>query len=140
MEDIEQFFAAAERGAKLVFCSAGKVLQVTQQARDKKFEVFIDCRDLTRIRDMHGYCLIVTDESLMRGVDYRLKEEVLHDATDGIDLLVACSFSNSRAYKQGQARVGRYNEPCTRYILKGVSKVDEQQVKELKAELARRMD
>ena len=97
--DIEEFFAVAKRGAKLVFCCAGKVLKVTQQAGDRNYKVIQDCRDLSRIRDMHGHCLIVTDESLMRGVDYRLKEEVLHDATDGIDLLVACSFSNSRAYQ-----------------------------------------
>ena len=86
---------------------------------------------------MSGRCLIVTDEYLMRGIDYRLKETQALDGKDGIDLLVACPFSNERAYQQGLARVGRYNEPCTRFILKGVPKVDEQQVRRLEAELAR---
>ena len=71
---IEEFFEVANRGAKLVFCSAGKVLKVTQQAADRDLKVIQDCKDLARIRDMHGYCLIVTDESLMRGIDYRLQE------------------------------------------------------------------
>ena len=38
------------------------------------YEVFVDCDDLTKTRDMKGKCLIVTKEELMRGVDYRLKE------------------------------------------------------------------
>ena len=86
---------------------------------------------------MRGRCLIVTDEYLMRGIDYRLKEMQAFDGEDGIDLLVACPFSNERAYQQGLARVGRYNEPCTRYRIKGVPKVDEQSVLELDAKLSR---
>ena len=86
---------------------------------------------------MHGYCLIVTDENLMRGIDYRLKEAAKHERDDGIDLLITCSFSNTRAYQQGLARVGRYNEPCSRFALKGVPKVDEAQVLYLEAKLSR---
>ena len=36
---------------------------------------------------------------------------------DGIDLLIAKQFRNERALHQGYARVGRYNEPCTRYSI-----------------------
>ena len=95
---IVEFFQIAKHRAKLVFCSAGKVLKVTQQAVDKNFKIIQDCKDLARIRDMHGYCLIVTDESLMRGIDYRLQEREKCMEEDGIDLLVACSFSNTRAF------------------------------------------
>ena len=121
-DSIEHFFSTSTRGAKLVWCTAGKVLKVTQQARDANLKVIQDCKDLSIIRAMSGYCIIVTNEELMRGVDYRLKEtQLLQDEDyDGIDLLIACPFSNSRAYQQGLARVGRYNEPCTRYILKDI--------------------
>ena len=57
---------------------------------------------------MDDCCFIVTDEKLMRGVDYRLKETGDDSTTDGIDLLIASSFSNKRNYLQGLARVGRY--------------------------------
>ena len=74
----------------------------------------------------------------MRGVDYRLKETEMTEEKDGIDLLVAHPFSNTRAYQQGLARVGRYTEPCTRYILKGVEKIDIAKVKLLNAQLSRK--
>ena len=69
------------------------------KATEAGYAVFNNCKDISRIRDMHGHCLIVSDEYLMRGVDYRLKEVILDDTTDGIDLLIACPFSNGRAYK-----------------------------------------
>ena len=43
---------------------------------------------------MNGYCIIVTDDELMRGVDYRLKENQVLEDDDGIDLLIACPFKN----------------------------------------------
>ena len=86
---------------------------------------------------MRGRCLVVTEEYLMRGIDYRLKEAQAFEGKDGIDLLVACHFSNERAYQQGLARVGRYNEPCTRYSIKGEPKIDEGQVRQLDAKLSR---
>ena len=102
------------------------MLSASRYAEEHGFKVMFNCTDLGRIRSMRGWCLIVTDEYLMRGVDYRLKETQVFDGKDGIDLLVACSFSNERAYQQGLARVGRYNEPCTRYRLRGQGRTDGQ--------------
>ena len=140
MASIEEFFDIANRGAKLVWCMPGKILEVTQLARAKGFEVLTNYSVLPKTRDMGGHCFIVTDEDLMRGIDYRLQETGEKQGTedeDGIDLLVTCPFSNTRAYQQGLARVGRYNEPCSRYGLKGKPRVDEQQVRQLEAKLSR---
>ena len=50
----------------------------------------------------------MTDELLMRGVDYRCEA--------GIDLFIDTPASNERAYLQALGRVGRYNDVCTRYV------------------------
>ena len=44
----------------------------------------------------------------MRGVDYR--------CTDGIDLFIDATSSNERAYLQALGRVGRCDDPYSRYI------------------------
>ena len=74
----------------------------------------------------------------MRGVDYRIGEKGDTKSNDGIDLLLAAPFSNERAFEQGLARVGRYTEPCTRYSLQGLEKVDAVKAAELKLSLADR--
>ena len=113
------------------------MLLTEKKATEAGFEVLRKCENLSHIRNMRGRCLIVTDEYLMRGIDYRLKETKAFDEKDGIDLLVACPFSNERAYQQGLARVGRYNEPCTRYKLREATRIDEQSVLKLDAKLSR---
>jgi hypothetical protein len=54
----------------------------------------------------------------MRGFDYRAK-------TKGITLILAASFTNQRQALQGLCRVGRFGDPCKRYIAKDVSLIDE---------------
>ena len=53
----------------------------------------------------------------MRGIDYRAP-------VNGITLIVAKSFENSREADQGLKRVGRQNDPCHRILLKGVPLID----------------
>ena len=53
--------------------------------------------------------LVVTDEVLMRGFDYR--------SNCGIELLIAAQFIHERAYEQGLGRVGRNGDKCKRYLL-----------------------
>ena len=55
--------------------------------------------------------LLVTKEELTRGVDYRAAK-----GTPGIALLVMSASPNERAYLQLLGRVGRYREPCKRFI------------------------
>ena len=107
----DDFFKTARRGAKLIWCTNEMVEAAAALAHKHGLKYEVDCNELARIRDMHGWCLIVTKKNLMRGVDYRLKQTEMFEGEDGIDLLVARPFRNTRAYQQGLARVGRYTEP-----------------------------
>ena len=61
--------------------------------------------------------VVVADEAMMRGVDYRSDGK-------GLLLVVAKSFSTNRDAEQGLARVGRFGDNCARMVLKGVEIVD----------------
>ena len=98
MQGFEAFFKCSTRGAKLVYCLEEDVEEVRELAVEQGPTTKVNCTDLGHIRDMKNKCLIVSDEELLRGVDYRLKEEGGSEH-DGIDLLVAYSFSNNRAYQ-----------------------------------------
>ena len=101
----------------------------------KGLDPVIDCEDLSVIRALERKCLIVTDEELMRGIDYRLKKTE-GSKDDGIDLLVMRSFSSKRAVEQGLSRVGRYNEPCRRYKLESVGLLDTEAEADLNMKIA----
>jgi hypothetical protein len=64
----------------------------------------------------------------MRGVDYRAP-------LTGITLIVALPFRHEREAIQALARVGRYKEPCARYLLAGIDLIDELQCAAYIAEL-----
>jgi hypothetical protein len=64
------------------------------------------------------HALIVAPDSFgMRGFDYRAK-------TKGITLIIAAPFSNQRQALQGLNRVGRFGDPCKRYIAKDTLLID----------------
>ena len=63
--------------------------------------------------------------------------EIAVDWLSSVDLLVAGSFSNRRAYIQGLARVGRYNEPCSRYRLAGIQMINKEKENELYIKLSK---
>ena len=52
------------------------------------------------IRKMRNVCLVVTDENLLRGIDFRFStdDDMIASENDGIDLLLARPFSNHRAF------------------------------------------
>ena len=127
MDSIQDFFIENQlRKGCLVFADDTNLECVQQEAKKKFGIVKTNCEDITQIRAMDDCCLIVTDEKLMRGVDYRLKEKGSDPISDGIDLLITAPFSNKMAHLQGLARVGRYNAPCSRFRLRGVPAVDQQ--------------
>ena len=74
MPDIATFFEDSRSDSKLVWCNDNlqTINMIRKAAEARGLKVEIDCEDLTLIRDMEGRCLIVTEEELMRGVDYRL--------------------------------------------------------------------
>ena len=77
--------------------------------KEMTFKLNVTIADMPVIRMMQNVCLCITDEQFMRGTDFRVStEEEPKSETDGIDLLIAQSFSNYRAFDQGRARVGRY--------------------------------
>jgi hypothetical protein len=65
-----------------------------------------------------SFNLLITLGFGMRGVDYRAP-------LTGITLVIALSFNHEREATQALARVGRYKEPCARYLVEGVELVDE---------------
>ena len=69
----------------------------------------VNTRDLEKIQRLTSYdFLIVTEEILMRGVDYR--------CSNGIDIFIDTPLSNERAYIQALGRVGRCDDECKRYV------------------------
>ena len=73
--------------------------------------MLVNCDDISTLRKLTSEILIVTDVSLMRGVDYRSKNN------QGIELLIAHQLSSNREYRRSLGRVGRYGEDCARYYL-----------------------
>ena len=61
--------------------------------------------------------VIVADEAMMRGVDYRSDGK-------GLLLVINKTFSTKRDAEQGLARVGRFGDVCVRFLVKGVELVD----------------
>ena len=54
---------------------------------------------------------VISDPELARGIDYRAAK-----GTEGIALFVMSSAKSERAYVQLLGRVGRYQEPCLRFV------------------------
>ena len=68
--------------------------------------------DLARLKQLTvNDVLLITDPTLARGIDYRAAE-----GTRGIALFVMSACESERAYVQLLGRVGRYREPCLRYV------------------------
>ena len=61
--------------------------------------------------------VIVADEAMMRGVDYR------SDAK-GLLLVINKTFTTNRDAEQGLARVGRFGDVSYRVLVKGIELVD----------------
>ena len=68
--------------------------------------------------------LLITDEMLMRGYDYRGHER-------GLTLILDQSFESQRDVDQGLARVGRYGEKCHRFITHSTPEIDGDRCREL---------
>ena len=102
---LEEFLSKAALYAKLIFntdSSLPSTIEVTET----------DCRVLARLKQLTSAdTFVITDPELTRGVDYRAATGTL-----GIALLVMSSSQSERAYVQLLGRVGRYKEPCLRFV------------------------
>ena len=68
---------------------------------------------------MEGKAVVITDPVLLRGTDFKLSAQFRKGpfGVRGIDLFLATPVPNPRAFVQAGGRVGRYDEPCSRYRL-----------------------
>ena len=85
--------------SKLIFCEDEDFEEIRALLPDG-FNLMLNITEdeigvIRRLKDM---CVVITDEELMRGIDYRFSTEIPQSETEGIDLLVARSFSSYRAY------------------------------------------
>ena len=86
---------------------------------------FHNLRRLDNVSDMEilrkataNDVFVVTDPKLMRGFDYRTSDR------SGIALLLCHGFPTQRSLYQGLGRVGRFGDPCKRFVLKGIELVN----------------
>ena len=64
----------------------------------------------------------------MRGLDYRAR-------TNSISLVITRSFVTERDRYQAMVRVGRQNDKCRRYGIKGVPRINEEEKNCLEAKM-----
>ena len=111
---IRDFMNVSAAYAKLVYVRGEATIE-TFKIQAATEATLTDCNDLARLKKLSKEdIVVVTDPTLMRGVDYR----VCKDATDtiGISLLVMARFDTQRSYVQGLGRVGRYDERSLRFL------------------------
>ena len=115
VESYENFFRLTTGVAKLVYCDVDQLEAVTAKAKFTQPDAIIkeNVKDKSGLHENDARSvIIVTEERLMRGFDYR--------CTEGIALLMARGFSHERALMQGMGRVGRMDDLCERYKLASV--------------------
>ena len=111
----DKFFAETRSYAKIIYAPSHSDHEICQRATLTNHEDLARLKQLT-VNDV----LLITDPTLARGVDYRAAE-----GTHGIALFVMSACDSDRAYVQLLGRVGRYREPCLRYVWDGLrSEVD----------------
>ena len=109
----EDFLTKHPDRAKLIFISNEEVNSYQEQAKQHGLDCIVNCSDLEIIRKLaKHHCLVVTDELLMRGVDYRSKQ--------GIDLFIGRTAMNERSYLQCLGRVARCTDVGDRFIKPGL--------------------
>ena len=114
--DMKKFFSETHGYARLIYCLDKQLLQTTVRTTQT------DCRNLGRLKQLSKDDIFaITDPNLARGVDYRAAE-----GTIGIALLVMSACESERAYVQLLGRVGRYKDPCRRFVWSNLSYVIDQ--------------
>ena len=103
---VRNFMEKSEGYAKLIFCTEPSDFPAEFVATKT------NCRDIERIRRLKASDIfLISEPELARGLDYRCA-----DGTKGISLLVMGESSSVRAYIQLLGRVGRYHDPCLRFL------------------------
>ena len=66
---------------------------------------------------------VTSDEAYMRGHDYKMDDS----NKEGIALFLQKPFSCKRTFLQALGRVGRYGEPCKRYVKKDLEIINSEE-------------
>jgi hypothetical protein len=110
VKDLETFLMKSSNQAKLIY---GDNINAKDPLFIKyKVRVRVDEDTVGEILKLdRNDVLIATQPHLMRGLDYRSTED------EGIALFITKNFPSRRTFKQALGRVGRFDEPCKRYML-----------------------
>ena len=110
--NLNQLTGVTHKDAWLIYCTPRDEPLVYNWAKTKKLRAMIkrNCEDPAIFRNMKGYCLIVTNPLLMRGVDYSVGPERDVPEYDGIALVLMRVAESTRELLQISSRVGRYGE------------------------------
>lgn len=110
---------------RLIYCTD---LQMADQREKISGIVWVNMSDLEKVSRLDKFgepvTLFVTNEHLMRGVDYRSPER-------GIELLLCRDFQHERDVSQAMGRVGRYLDYGERFKLPKLALIDEKKKAEL---------
>ena len=117
LEEFLSYKAPVLNPIKMVICTVEIATQIKAKVTDRVLENEKDSSVLANLDAKPGYLLIITDEVLMRGFDYRAP-------TNGIELLLARDFACERHLVQALGRVGRHYDPCRRFRLTGLTPVN----------------
>ena len=102
---LSRFFAESEGWARLIY-NTNPSVEIHKRA------TLTNHGNLARLKQLTSSdVVLITDPLLARGIDYRAAPR-----TRGIALLVMSACKSERAYVQLLGRVGRYREPCLRYV------------------------
>lgn len=111
---VADFLEGQSGAAKLIYADLTRSLQLELDTRELGYAH--NETDTSKLRKMvPNTVLVVSDSALMRGFDYRAL-----DPQVGISLLIAKPLSCQRTLQQAYGRVGRYGQPCRRFLLSGV--------------------
>lgn len=103
---VERFFAASKGYAKIIYNTGASHPEIMRRATHTNPTDLAFLKQLTP-----DHVILLTDPTLARGIDFRA-----HERTRGIALFVMSACHSSRAYLQLLGRVGRYREPCERFV------------------------
>ena len=116
VHDFRQYFNLSLGMARIIYCDHSQLEEVRQLASECSPGIVQKLNPTTR-EDLHDNdetsLIIVTEERLMRGFDYRAYYT-------GFALLIAKELDCYRSYLQALGRAGRIGEPAKKFKLDAV--------------------
>ena len=107
---LAQFFENKSTRPRLVYVGERSATEqsIRLHATNAGLQVEISPKQAAEYRNLQKGVVYLMKQDQLRGIDFR--------AQDGISLLVAAPVAHMRALDQLCGRVGRYREPCSRFL------------------------